>query len=107
MPVRPRILSPFFSGQQLFSRFSRSFSMQIWAGLADLFWPPRCAACDLYTEDVFCTVCSDTLLATTEPQKLSFLRPAAWDFAMCRYEFGGQLAVAIRRAKYAESGAAL
>src|SRR5262249_59234169 len=54
-----------------------------------------------------CTVCMDTLLACTEPQKLSFTRRASWDMALCRFEFGGQLAVAVRRAKYAESGGAL
>ena len=35
------------------------------------------------------------------------MRRAAWDVALCRFEFGGQLAIAIRRAKYAESGGAL
>jgi ComF family protein len=81
--------------------------MQLLQGLADLFWPPRCAACDLYTEAVFCRICEDTLLHSTAPQQLSFPRTAAWDLAMCRFEFGGQLAVAVRRAKYAESGSAL
>jgi len=89
MQVRPRILSPFLSG------------------LADLFWPPRCAACDLYTENVFCRICEDTMLPSTGAQLLSFPRSAAWDLATCRFEFGGQLAVAIRRAKYAEWGSAL
>src|SRR5262252_4020202 len=81
--------------------------MNLLTGLADLLWPPRCAACDLYTDAVLCSICNDTLLPSTEPQQLSFPRSASWDLALCRFEFGGQLAVAVRRAKYAESGSAL
>ena len=81
--------------------------MELLAGIFDLLWPPRCAACDSSTVEALCGPCADTLLSCTEPQKLSFTRSAAWDTALCRFEFGGQLGVAIRRAKYAESGAAL
>jgi predicted amidophosphoribosyltransferase len=81
--------------------------MNLLAGFSDLLWPPRCAACDAPAVEPLCGPCADTLLACTEPQKLSFTRHAAWDTALCRFEFGGQLAVAIRRAKYAESGAVL
>jgi predicted amidophosphoribosyltransferase len=76
-------------------------------GVAELLWPPRCAACDVAAVEALCGTCADTLLVCTEPQRLSFARRAAWDTALCRFEFGGQLGVAVRRAKYAESGAAL
>jgi ComF family protein len=74
-------------------------------GAADLLWPLRCAACDLEVlpRAPLCASCADTLLdcagATQVP---SFRRPAAWTAAACRFEFGGQLAVALRRAKYGQ-----
>jgi len=76
-------------------------------GLADLLWPPLCTACDAACApgEPFCRLCADSLvdLETTE-QRLSFPRLPAWTSAHCRFEFGGQLAIAIRRAKYGGEG---
>src|SRR5262249_37297499 len=74
-------------------------------GTADLLWPPRCVACDFpipATPDVpFCPTCADTLLdCYPREQRPSFVRPAQFTAAAARFEFGGQLAVALRRAKY-------
>jgi len=77
--------------------------MWIASGLAELLWPQRCAACDALSglEWALCRPCHDTLLRTeAAEQRLSFPRPPAWTGARCQFEFGGQLALAIRRAKY-------
>jgi len=76
-------------------------------GFADLLWPPICTACDAPCAPAqpLCRLCAETLvdLEITE-QRLSFPRPPAWTSAHCRFEFGGQLAIAIRRAKYGGEG---
>ena len=36
--------------------------MNLWAGLADLLWPPRCSACDRETTAALCQPCLETLV---------------------------------------------
>jgi ComF family protein len=82
--------------------------LQEWlAGAADVIWPPRCAACEAaVASDVFCRPCADSLVETgTREERLSYARRPAWTSACCRFQFGGQLAVAVRRMKYGGDGA--
>lgn len=90
------------------------------AWLADLLWPPACAACEALGEEPFCADCAETLLpaeagcpvcgAPADPALLPLLRPRrcahcrerAPPFATARspYLHGGALAEAIHRLKY-------
>jgi ComF family protein len=78
------------------------------AGLLDLLWPPRCPACDRALGRVrgLCETCRDSLLTSPVAIARAGLRArAAWSQARAAFLYGGQLAVAILRAKTVRDGA--
>src|SRR5262249_29935905 len=84
------------------------FLRQLAAGCADLLWPPVCAACARETDPMaaLCRVCADPLVSTCRfSEALSLPYPAAWTHARCAFDYGGQLAIAILRAKHSPTGA--
>jgi ComF family protein len=64
----------------------------------DLLWPARCAACDVESGSPLCAVCAVSLV----PPEPGGHRPRGkppWTTATAQHAYGGQLALAIRRAK--------
>src|SRR5512134_3858605 len=75
--------------------------------LSALLWPLRCVACqdELDGTTILCSACRETLVSRHQRlERPSFLEPPAWQMATAEYAYGGQLAVAIHRAKYRQHG---
>jgi ComF family protein len=93
---------------------------RLWRAALELFYPARCAACDLVLDDpdeIFCALCALTLAPIAyacprcarpsalrrerPPPCIGCLeRPPRFDAAVAGFEFGGALAEAIRRLKW-------
>jgi ComF family protein len=78
-------------------------------GLRDLLWPLTCAACEALLPGAapLCRRCAETLVESRSGrQQPSFTPPTPFPETHAAFEYGGQLALAIVRAKYGPDGAA-
>src|SRR5881396_1323836 len=92
----------------------------LWRSALALVYPARCAACDTLVDgeiDVFCRLCALTLIPIAHacprcaqplpeserppPCMACLIRPPRFEAAIAAFEFGGALAQAIRRLKWA------
>jgi ComF family protein len=84
--------------------------------MLDFFFPPRCFGCETVSSTPFCAVCNISVdrighacqrcgLPVAQPAALCVacrMRPPPWDSAQSVFLFGGSLADAVKKAKYAD-----